>query len=91
MPQRSGRPHRWSAPAPVLALGIVLVAGVVLEAVHEIRVHPGTSPAGPFFDDWLHDSLIFISAGVCGAGAVRHTRDGRAWTCMAAALLCIGY
>jgi hypothetical protein len=75
---------------PVLALGGVLVVGVVLEAIHEIRVHPGASPAGPFFDDWLHDFLILTSAGVCAAGATRHTRDARAWTFVAIALLCIG-
>jgi len=51
----------------------------VLEAVHELRVHPGSSPADPFFDDWLHDFLILTSAPVCAAGALRHTRDGRAW------------
>jgi hypothetical protein len=87
---RLGRPHSWPVPVPVLALGVVLAAGVVLEAIHEIAVHPGTSPAGPFFDDWLHDFLILTSAGVCAAGAARHTRDGRAWTCIAVALLFVG-
>lgn len=87
---RLGRPHSWPVPVPVLALGVVLVAGVILEAIHEITVHPGASPADPFFDDWLHDFLILTSAGVCAAGATRHTRDGRAWTCIAVALLCIG-
>jgi hypothetical protein len=87
---RFGRLRSWAVPVPVLALGGVLVVGVVLEAIHEIRVHPGASPAGPFFDDWLHDFLILTSAGVCAAGATRHTRDARAWTFMAIALLCIG-
>ena len=75
---------------PVLALGVVLLGGVALEALHEITVHPAESPAGPFFDDWLHDFLILASAGVCAAGAARHAREGRAWTCIAAALLCLG-
>jgi hypothetical protein len=88
--RRFGRPRSWPIPLPVLALGLVLVVGVVLEAVHELRVHPGSSPAGPFFDDWLHDFLILTSAAVCAAGALRHTRDGRAWMCIAVALLCIG-
>jgi hypothetical protein len=88
--RRFGRPRSWPIPAPVLALGLVLVVGVVLEAVHELRVHPGSSPADPFFDDWLHDFLILTSAAVCAAGALRHTRDGRAWMCIAVALLCIG-
>src|SRR4029077_2385705 len=58
--------------------------------IHEITVHPGASPADPFFDDWLHDFLILTSAGVCAAGATRHNREGRALTCIAVALLCIG-
>jgi hypothetical protein len=88
--RRFGRPRSWPIPVPVLVLGLVLAAGVVLEAVHEIRVHPGASAADPFFDDWLHDLLILTSAGVCAAGAARHTRDGRAWTCIAVALLFVG-
>ena len=88
--RRFGRPRSWPIPVPVLVLGLVLAAGVVLEAVHEIRVHPGASAADPFFDDWLHDFLILTSAAVCAAGALRHTRDGRAWMCIAVALLCIG-
>lgn len=88
--RRFGRPHAWLIPLPVLALGLVLVVGVALEALHEITVHPAESPAGPFFDDWLHDFLILASAGVCAAGAARHSRDGRAWTFMALALLCLG-
>ena len=51
--RRFGRPTSWPIPVPVLVLGLVLAAGVVLEAVHEIRVHPGASAADPFFDDWL--------------------------------------
>ena len=90
MPGRLRRPQAWPVPVPVLALGVFLIGGVVLEAIHEITVHPGTSPAGPLLDDWLHDFLIFISAGVCAAGAARHKYDGRAWTCIAVALLCIG-
>lgn len=77
-------------PTPVVVLGAVLVVGVVLEAVHDIRVHPASSPDGPFFDDWLHDFLILASAGLCFAGAARHSRDGRAWTCAALALLSLG-
>ena len=88
--RRFGRPHSWPIPVPVLALGLVLLVGVVVEAIHELTVHPGASAADPFIDDWLHDLLILTSAGVCGAGAARHKRDGRAWTCIALALLCIG-
>jgi hypothetical protein len=76
---------------PIRALGgVLLVGGVVVEALHELTVPPGSSAAGPLFDDWLHDTLILASAGVCAAGARRHPRDARAWACVAAALLCIG-
>jgi hypothetical protein len=90
MPRRLRRPGSWAVPAPVVALGVVLVVGVLLEAVHDLRVHPGSSPAGPFFDDWLHDLLILTSAGVCFAGAARHRHDRRAWRCAAFALLSLG-
>jgi hypothetical protein len=43
MPRRYGRPHNWQVPLPVLALGVVLAGGVVLEAIHELLVHPGFS------------------------------------------------
>jgi hypothetical protein len=76
---------------PIRALGgVLLVGGVVVEALHELTVPPGSSAAGPLFDDWLHDTLILASAGVCAAGARRHPRDARAWASIAAALLCIG-
>jgi hypothetical protein len=91
MPHPHLRPGSWSVPVPIRALGgVLLVGGVVVEALHELTVPPGSSAAGPLFDDWLHDTLILASAGVCAAGARRHTRDARAWACIAAALLCIG-
>jgi hypothetical protein len=90
MPHPHRRPRAWPVPVPVLALGAVLAGGVIIEAVHELTLPPGSSAADPLIDDWLHDTLILVSAGVCAAGARRHTRNRRAWACIAAALLCVG-
>ncbi len=72
-------------------LTVVLSAGLLVEAVHQIRA--GNDAADlPIIDDWLHDTLILASAAMCARGAVRR-RPGparAAWWCFAAALLLFG-
>ncbi|RBY76074.1 hypothetical protein DQ238_18065 [Geodermatophilus sp. TF02-6] len=62
----------------------VLLAAVVVEAVHELTAGPDR-----LVNDWLHDTVILVAAVMCAAGAARHARDRRAWTLLAAAVFCV--
>ncbi|HEY2191983.1 MAG TPA: hypothetical protein VGH76_06730 [Actinomycetospora sp.] len=75
-------------PVAGRAVVVVLLAGLLVEAVHEI-VAGNHAPDLPVIDDWLHSSLILAASAICARGAVRR-RPGparAAWWCFAAALL----
>lgn len=69
-------------------LAVVLLAGLVVEAVHQLGA--GTHGRDlPIIDNWLHSALILASCGVCAWGARRRESgpSRAAWWCFAAALL----
>jgi len=74
--------------AAAVVVAATLAAGLVVEAVHQIRAGDG-APDLPIIDDWLHDALILASSAICARGAARRRPGpGRAaWWCFAAALL----
>jgi len=76
--------RRWRR----VAVAAVLGAGLVVEAVHQIRAGDH-APDLAIIDDWLHAGLILASSAVCVWGARhRKTSPSRgAWWCFAAALL----
>ncbi|MEJ2865547.1 hypothetical protein [Actinomycetospora flava] len=82
----------WTVRTRQRVLGVALLAGLVVEATHQIRaVGPHTSDL-PLVDDWLHSALILASAGVCLWGA-RLRPPGparRAWYCFTTALVVFG-
>jgi hypothetical protein len=67
---------------------VVLLAGLLVEAVHQISAGNG-APDLPIIDDWLHAALILASSAICARGAVRRFPgpSRAAWWCFAAALL----
>ena len=80
--------ERGGGLSPRRVLGVVLLIGLVVEAVHQLSA--GDHPSDlPIIDDWLHAGLILASSAICAWGA-RRRRAGpsrMAWWCFAAALL----
>jgi hypothetical protein len=72
-------------------LAAVLLAGLVVEIVHDLRAGDH-APDIPIIDDWLHSALILASSAVCMWGARRRGPGPAraAWWCFAAALLLFG-
>jgi hypothetical protein len=62
--------ERGGAPGPRWVLAVVLLIGLVVEAVHQLSVgdHPSDLPV---VDDWLHAGLILASSRICAWGARR--------------------
>src|SRR6201995_1305805 len=75
-------------PAASWVVAGVLLAGLVVEAVHQI-IAGNDAPDLPVIDDWLHAALILAASAICARGAIRRRRGpGRAaWWCFAAGLL----
>ncbi|MDD7964081.1 hypothetical protein [Actinomycetospora lemnae] len=92
MPPSLGPIRAWTgATATSRTIGAVLLLGLGVEAVHQLR--RGDHPTDlPIVDDWLHAALILASAAVCAVGAHRRTTPPSrgAWWCFAAALLLFG-
>ncbi len=89
---RFARLRAWRAGAvPGRLLAVVLLLGLIIEAVHQIStgVH---GPDHPLIDDWLHSGLILASSALCARGARRRTAGPAraAWWCFATALLLFG-
>jgi hypothetical protein len=73
-------------------LAALLLAGLVVETVHDLRAGD-RAPDVPIVDDWLHSTLILASSAICVAGARRRvprSPSRGAWWCFAAALLLFG-
>ena len=80
--------ERGGGTGPRWVLAVVLLIGLVVEAVHQLSAGDHTADL-PVVDDWLHAGLILASSAICAWGARRRrTRASRAaWWCFAAALL----
>lgn len=80
--------ERGGGTGPRWVLAVVLLIGLVVEAVHQLSVGDHAADL-PVVDDWLHAGLILASSAICAWGA-RRRRVGpsrAAWWCFAAALL----
>ena len=80
--------ERCGGTGPRWGLAVMLLIGLVVEAVHQRSAgdHPSDLPV---VDDWLHSGLILASSAICAWGA-RRRRAGpsrAAWWCFTAALL----
>jgi hypothetical protein len=87
-PQGPAPDARRRRPALMSLVAALLLAGLLVEAVHEIAAGNG-APDLPIIDDWLHAGLILASSAICARGAVRRAPgpSRAAWWCFAAALL----
>ncbi len=83
--------ERCGGRGPWWALAVVLLTGVVVEAVRDLTA--GRHPSDlPIIDDWLSAGLILASSAICARGARRRPAGPAraAWWCFAAALLLYG-